>query len=212
VRRWFVLSLALTLACLLVVSCASLSELRELKTEVQELGGKLEDAADTIKTLEAEIADAYAKLKAGEYSTEEFLKTVKDLYAQKDAAIEHFNTIKDSYEKVTGKIKNLEESGVAWWQIALYVVLGGLNAYTGSKYFKKDGKLNIALSGITGLVNSLETIYVKKYNNKPVKEALKEVKVKVANLKNPIIDDEVRKIPITVVEQPPKEEPPAKVG
>lgn len=200
----------LALACLLMTSCASLAELRELRSEVEELGGKLEDAGETIKTLEAEISDAYDKLKKGEMTAEDFLATVKDLYAQKDAAVEHYNTIKESYDKVTGRIKTLEESGVPWWQIVLYLALGGLNAYTGSKYFKKDGKLNVALSGISGLVNSLETIYVKKYHNKPVNEALKEVKAKVEKLKNPLIEDEVRGIKISVVEAPPEEAPPVK--
>ena len=189
-RNLLLIFTALILAFL--VGCAMLESKNMAK--MVELERQMTSAVDFVTEVKAKIAEAIEKGKKGELSAKEVAELLTILYEQKAEGEKHLNQIR-------GQIKDLQESGVPWWQIAIGVVLAGLNIATGKGLISAKGTAGKALNGLGSLVRTIEDVYVKR-------GTVKDVKLKVEKLHDPVIEAVVRKLPPSpAVEIPPPEEP-----
>lgn len=204
---------ALALATCTLPDPKTQAELNELTARVKVLGDKVTEAAEYVDGVKKEILVVMEKGKAGQLTAAEVTELLSVLHTRLNEGEKHLAETKDAYVATQDKVKELSEAGVPWWQIAIWLALGAFNVATGKGYLKEkdNGKIaDLAISGIGSLVGALEKVYVKKYHNEEVREALKAVKIKVSNIHNPIIEAEVSKLPTpTIIEPPPEEEPPA---
>lgn len=213
--------LALLCFSMAITSCASfdretIAKLNEMKAKEEALLTEMDAAAKFVAETKKEIVATIEDYKAGGISKVDFVNLLSSLNERLAQGQEHLQQVKNEYEVTKDEVKALRESGVPWWQIAIWLALGAFNVATGKGYLKEkdNGKIaDLAISGIGSLVGALEKVYVKKYHNEEVREALKAVKIKVSNIHNPIIEAEVSKLPTpTIIEPPPEEEPPAEVN
>ena len=179
-------------ALLFLVGCAMLESANMAK--MIDLERKMSSAVDFVTTVKEKIAETIEKGQKGELTAKEVANLLTVLYEQKTEGEQHLNAIR-------GQIKDLQESGVPWWQIAIGVVLAGLNIATGKGLINAKSTTGQAINGLSSLVRTIENVYVKR-------GTVKDVKLKIAKLGDPLIESVVSKLPPSpVVEIPPAEEP-----
>lgn len=205
----------IVLACfcfsMAVTSCTlpdpkTVAELTELKSNVQVLGEELIKAKDYVVQVKKDMADAIEKGKAGQLTVAEVSTLLETLNTRLNEGEERVTATKDALSATQTKIKELSESGVPWWQIAIWIIMGGFNLATGKGYLKEKGNGQIAdyaISGIGKMVKFIEDVYVKG-------GTVKDVKKKIASMNHGLVEAEVMKLPSSPAPPPPEEPPPPK--
>jgi len=208
-RRAFVF---IVLACfcfsIAVTSCVlpdpkTVAELTELKSNVKLLGEELIESKDYVLKVKKDISDVIEKGKAGQLTVAEVSGLLETLNTRLNEGEKRLSDTKEAFSATQQKIKELSESGVPWWQIAIWIILGGLNVATGKGYLKEKGNGQIAdyaIGGIGKMVKFMEDVYIKG-------GTVKDVKKKIATLNHDLIEAEVMKLPSSPAPPPPKEGP-----
>ena len=175
--------LLIALVCSFVLmSCQSLTseqgeKLDGMQQRMSAIHSESQIAAELIQRLWEKQTEVREKLKNGELTAEEAAALVVDLSAETKEAVAHFNSLKAESQALYADYKELKDSGVPWYTIALNMVLGGIAIYLGKE------KLSLG-TAITGLVRAIEFGRDKK-----------DMKRKAAALNNPAIEKAVLKLP-----------------
>jgi len=205
-KNVIVFTLAAVFLMLLFIGCTSLNPeqaklVEDMQARQSEIYSEIKKVSDQIERLKAKKDDLIAKVKAGELSAAEGAELILIVSNEINEAITHYNNLHAEGKALAADIKELNESGLKWYETAGYLILGAIAAYFGKEKFTLQ-------TAVTGLVRAIE-----------FGKSKSDMKKKASSLNNPAIEKAVLKLPsvsvpvsdgVTAFEIPPKEEPPAK--
>lgn len=172
----------LLMSCFCLIGCLALTPdqqklFDDLDKRYKTIEKMMQDTDAQVKRLREKKALYLEKLKNGELSASDAAELITMVSSEIDEAVTRYNNLQAEAKIISQDLKELNESGLPWWSIAIKIALG-----IGISYLTKK---NIGLGSAVGLL-------VKSIENGQTQE---DIKKRVSNAKNTEIEKAVLKLP-----------------